>query len=386
MKEHPLILSTWEVQALLAERKTMFRRVMKPQPEIILHFNNNGVIYEDRTGVRGDACTDSHFSKYRLHGRDGREYLFTDAICRLWEEGIRGLVSIKRASYKEGLSLDFYVPSEQEGDEVCASIDLHGFPRHARTGIDAGTPPQWKSGGQRAKQSAMGNAGRELARQKGAWEWDKWREAPRCEVEQLRAQGPSMGSELRAMQSAACGKDARRYPIDSLRDSPWRRGMTLWVREAWQAWTEYNNTSPVDLPIEVKERINYPASGCIWDARLRPSIHMPRWASRILLEVEEVRIERLQDISKEDAIAEGFEKIPALPIDPRDWFRNLWDSLNTKPSPERVTVKGGDRGIARYVSYPFEFTYQVDVYKGCPHIIRGNPWVWVVKFKVIDQL
>lgn len=64
----------------------------------------------------------------------------------------------------------------------------------------------------------------------------------------------------------------------------------------------------------------------------RPSIHMPRWASRITLEVTAVRVERLQDISEEDAKAEGVTPMLGAPepVPPayRDGFRQLWDEIN----------------------------------------------------------
>jgi hypothetical protein len=87
----------------------------------------------------------------------------------------------------------------------------------------------------------------------------------------------------------------------------------------------------------------------------RPSIFMPRWASRITLEIVSVKVERVQEISKEDAIAEGVE---AVMVDGHKYglqtgndykwaFNQLWDSINAK------------RG------------YGWDV----------NPWVWAVTFK-----
>ena len=82
--------------------------------------------------------------------------------------------------------------------------------------------------------------------------------------------------------------------------------------------------------------------------RPRPSIHMPRWASRILLEIAAVRVERLQDISETDAEAEGIQEIVDAGVDhdgtPRDAYRALWGQIN-----------GADSWSA-------------------------NPWVWVVEF------
>ncbi len=81
----------------------------------------------------------------------------------------------------------------------------------------------------------------------------------------------------------------------------------------------------------------------------RPSIHMPRWASRITLDITAVRIERLQDISDEDACAEGIECMAGDPecgyrnyldktgqdwtLSPRESFQSLWESINGPARP-----------------------------------------------------
>lgn len=78
-----------------------------------------------------------------------------------------------------------------------------------------------------------------------------------------------------------------------------------------------------------------------------PAIHMPRWASRLLLEITEVRVQRLQDISEEDAIAEGIRELPLQEKSPGSWwcadplgnqslhcrtpraaYARLWESIN----------------------------------------------------------
>ncbi len=150
-------------------------------------------------------------------------------------------------------------------------------------------------------------------------------------------------------------------------------GDLLYVREAWQYadWTEEGDPfiryradgttrlHDVDMvPEEWSDRLtsiwaelsspdNLRATdGLAADRRWRPSIHMPRWASRIALEITDVRVERLHAITEADAIAEGVmdggcltcgnssHPAPCGCSDPRpdyrDAFVRLWDSINGK--------------------------------------------------------
>lgn len=140
-------------------------------------------------------------------------------------------------------------------------------------------------------------------------------------------------------------------------------GDRLWVREAWAADAQLDAVAPRDL--SRGEPIHYPAdgvtriSGCsmISEGRIRPSIHMPRWACRILLEVTDVRVERLQDITYEEAVAEGVHRDSGC----REWT---------------ATDEGGT--CHKYPIPAFR-----DLWAGIngPHAWDANPWVWVVEFK-----
>ena len=120
--------------------------------------------------------------------------------------------------------------------------------------------------------------------------------------------------------------------------SPYSRGNILWVRESFSTHQDPYHLPPYDYDATI---------GACWYwadgnpkygdwVRPKPSIHMPRWASRITLEVTEVRVQRLQEISCADAIAEGIrpaansQTIDCDTPDPRHEFRDLWNSINAK--------------------------------------------------------
>ncbi len=110
-------------------------------------------------------------------------------------------------------------------------------------------------------------------------------------------------------------------------------GDRLWVRETHCAFEVGHVHYRADYDPDPKGEKEH---GVVWT----PSIHMPRWASRILLEITAVRVERLQGISHEDAMAEGMALDDAI----YDYSR-LWDKINGSGSWE------------------------------------ANPWVWVVEFR-----
>ena len=118
---------------------------------------------------------------------------------------------------------------------------------------------------------------------------------------------------------------------------PYAVGDRLWVRETHHIvrgdeFAVYREGYPDNVPDRYE---NLPAESAI---KWRPSIFMPRWASRLTLIVTDVKVERVQDISEADAIAEGApEYWRSLPDNDRPptttatgMFRHLWDSLNAK--------------------------------------------------------
>ena len=139
-------------------------------------------------------------------------------------------------------------------------------------------------------------------------------------------------------------------------------GDSLWGRETWQlherftdvgrvvyaatagrSWTEAHQDIPIAKVGDCRAKP--------FQQGFRPSIHMPRWASRLTLDVTAVRVERLHDISEVDAEAEGVQEPSLVPIlgafwSSRDGYAKLWEHINGKGS------------------------------------WAANPWVWVVTFEV----
>jgi hypothetical protein len=112
----------------------------------------------------------------------------------------------------------------------------------------------------------------------------------------------------------------------------YRPGVRLWVREGFTIVpvTAYRMSDGVQQAVDPSDGGKAAIYAAGWERskpRWKPSIHMPRWASRITLIVESVKVERLQDISEADAKAEGAEEdYPGRPY----WsgFGKLWTSIN----------------------------------------------------------
>jgi hypothetical protein len=135
-----------------------------------------------------------------------------------------------------------------------------------------------------------------------------------------------------------------------LRNCPYGQpGDRLWVRESWSTHATFDRYAPSELTH--MRSFHYWADGDLVTGKKRPSIHMPRWASRITLEITGVRVERLQDISESDALAEGVKNSLHLPGGrfAKENYEHLWWTIHGDGSWE------------------------------------ANPWVWVIEFKKADQ-
>ncbi len=175
-----------------------------------------------------------------------------------------------------------------------------------------------------------------------------------------------LGSQIGECYPVECGIDHENSQSYYREHCPFGKpGDRIWVRETYQGpLFDYEHMEAYledSSKFEKPDFCVYRADGkpapefydaddnlhCCW----RPSIHMPRWASRILLEITDVRVERLASISQEDAAKEGY---PANPepyggsMDKWLWFRQLWDSIYPEQS------------------------------------FSHNPWVWVIEFKRVE--
>lgn len=112
-----------------------------------------------------------------------------------------------------------------------------------------------------------------------------------------------------------------------------------------------------------------------------PSIHMPRWACRLILEITEVRAQRLQDISTSDCIHEGIEE-PRCSL-AADCFSENWPGVGAIPDELSNAAGGRPWRECSCAVESFKDLWDSINRKRCPW--KSNPWVWAISFKRVDQ-
>lgn len=160
-----------------------------------------------------------------------------------------------------------------------------------------------------------------------------------------------------------------RPPRGDLSPWPFEPGDRLWVREAWstegrpveEVRVEHEDVMSGGASVYYRATEVYPAS-----LRWRPSIHMPRWASRLTLEVTSVRVERVQSISEEDARAEGIECAGGFMSTSSCWMNYGSDG------PSFTTARGSFMSLWDSINGKRE---------GCSW--ADNPWVWVARAAMV---
>lgn len=192
-----------------------------------------------------------------------------------------------------------------------------------------------------------------------------------------------------------------RYVLDGVRCPFGVAGEQLWVREAHAIFSAYGQNRADDqrwgpwsgLPTQLspgRTEIAYFRQGFdrsdpgTW----RPSIHMPRWASRIQLETELIRVQRLHDITDEEAIAEGIAPLftdeemrqrPELESCRGQWRNYLWHGCaRGKVMDQWEYQRSGYLSARDSFSSLWESVYGAGSW-------AQNPWVWVVNFKRVER-
>jgi len=234
----------------------------------------------------------------------------------------------------------------------------------------------------------------------------KLRNLPNSEIASIHRDGAGFGWIAWSPKPVSAEETARIYPGPSGFPCPYGKvGDHLWVRETWRiesflegepVWFGYRADGDVAIEDSTDDpryeawweriavqstdeliKMNWPRKDADdvfhWNhkcspLRWRPSIFMPRWASRITLKITDIRVERVQEISGEDCVNEGATTLTDLNMmlskkdktpfheqnnrKARAIFQALWDSINSK--------------------------------KG--YSWNDNPWVWCISFKVVDKL
>ena len=181
----------------------------------------------------------------------------------------------------------------------------------------------------------------------------QWEECPHCKYVHKEYIYDKLAENI---YCASCG-----YPLVPERRAPYQPGDILYVRETWEHFEccccegdEHGNCYREPQQSVLNKRCGcymYRATDEIYgDARWHPSIHMPKEAARIWLKVTDVRVERLQDMTDDDAEAEGCFDYTSTALG----FPDVWDSTIKKSDLDRY---GWD----------------------------ASPWVWVIEFERCEK-
>lgn len=176
-------------------------------------------------------------------------------------------------------------------------------------------------------------------------------------ITKVRANGKEYPIEVEGLWATFDGQDS--YPDYPMIKSPYEPGDILWVRETWYCENHMYQNNEGDALYRYVYRASspeYPVNVGVGEHGWKPSIHMPREAARLWLRVENVRVERLQEISADQCYSEGVEK-EAGEVGAeftRGIFSGIWDS----------TIKKADLPLYGWAA---------------------NPWVWVFEFERCEK-
>jgi hypothetical protein len=392
----PILFNQDMVKAILEGKKTVTRRIVKPQPsknqpliygiqcDIIYVYHNERVdIYARYINKRWNFTeSNSEISERGLHGRFGREYLFENEILWLWEKGIRGLVYFERSldESKKRLYFNFNEPPKQKTNEEYSQVGVYGISWNASNKQVCNKTFGRKPNEQQAGKSLLGNTNGELARQKNTRDSEYWREELEHEVNGQREGIHLLGDKQQNMQSETTCESNGSFSICNLSLVPYKIGEVIYVRETFCKLWELDENEQI---IEGTEKYYYAADGynptpfnCFPDAdgfhgdrdcpKWHPSIHMPKEAARIFLKITDVRVERLQDITEEQTQKEGCEGIRChcmgMGYACTDCYNTGWQE------PPSVNFM-----------YLWDSTIRKDM--SCTLCWNANPWVFVYEFE-----
>lgn len=348
----PILFNTEMVRAILDGRKTVTRRAIKPKYDVLIKIDDGDVFYADCFGKWCPVAGNPELAEQRLYGRDRRTYLLSNEICRIWPKGIYGLVSAKRTSGENGISFDFRMSSEQEKDIICSQSYLRGISRKA-SGLCSSSPHGREPIKQCPVEFEMGNCSRELERQETASHCNSWRKTSNVQTDGWAKSGnlELITSRNESEEDSECLLCESNCNLENIK-VPFSVGQTLYVRETYS-----KDVGRYMYKANYIDNEKFYRDGKEVSIKWHPSIHMPKEAARIFLRVQDVHVERVQEITGAECVREGIPQESLKEVGEAftvGQFADLWDS----------TVKPADLHC-----------YGWD----------ANPWVWVIDFERISR-